>query len=738
MLKLKRYIKPYALSALLCIALLFGQAMVELMLPNYMSKIVNVGLQQGGMDIMAPQVADEKSLELFKRFMPKEDGEFIEKSYIRLSELDAQKKGKILKEFPNAQEGAYILKESLTKEESLRTGSIFSKAAYSIYHIMTKDSMGSATAGEGKAGINNMEKLMPLLERAGDAEIEEAIKLSDSMQSSMLNSVATVFIKGIYGSMGVDLEKMQNAYILKSGGIMVLLTMVNVCFAVGVGYLASRIGAMVARDLRKDVFAKITDFSSQEFSKFSTASLITRTTNDIGQLQMMVTMGLRMMCFAPIMGIGGIVMALNKSVSLSWIIALSVIVLLGVIALLFSIAMPRFTKMQSLMDRLNLVTRENLNGMLVIRAFGTQKFEENRFDVANKELADNNLFVNRVVNILMPFMNFVMNISMLAIIWFGAKQISQSTMQVGDMMAFMQYAMEIIMSFLFVSMMFMNIPRAEVSAKRISEVLETKNMILDCPSPKSLGKKPKGDIEFHNVSFKYDMAALDTLSNISFTAKSGETTAFIGSTGSGKSTLVNLIPRFFDVTEGKITFDGIDIRELQQKELRENIGYVPQTGVLFSGDIRSNLTFGDKNASMETLNAAIDTAQARKLIDEKEDGIDTKISQGGTNVSGGQRQRLSIARALVKKPPVYIFDDSFSALDFKTDVALRKALLKYTERATVLIVAQRISTIMNADKIIVLNDGEIVGMGTHKELLKNCETYIEIAESQLSKEELAI
>jgi len=519
---------------------------------------------------------------------------------------------------------------------------------------------------------------------------------------------------------------------------MLALSALNVACTIGCGYISSRVGAGVARNMRKDIFNKVTNFSSQEINKFSTASLITRTTNDVGQLQMIVTMGLRMMLFAPVMGIGAIVMALRKAVSMSWVIALAVICLLGLIAVLFSIAMPRFKKMQTLVDKLNLVTRENLNGMLVIRAFGTQDFEEKRFDKANKELTDNNLFVNRVVNLLMPAMNLIMNFATLTIIWIGSHKVALGAMPVGDMMAFMSYAMEVIMSFLFVSMMFMNIPRALVSANRIQEVMDTEIKIRDVANPVSLPEKPKGEIVFDNVSFRYEGAESDTLERINFTAEAGKTTAIIGSTGSGKSTLINLIPRFFDVTGGRITFDGVDIRQLKQTDLRDNIGFVPQKGVLFSGTIESNLRFGSEHAVKEALMEALDVAQATEFVSEKEDGIESEISQGGTNVSGGQRQRLSIARALVKKPPVYIFDDSFSALDFKTDAKLRKALNEYTGGATVIIVAQRISTIMNADKIIVLNDGEIAGVGKHRELLKNCETYREIAESQLSKEELEI
>lgn len=733
----KKYLKPFAWAALLCILLLAGQAVLELMLPEYMSKIVNTGLQRGGVDETYPEIISKDAFDIFAKFM--DDGEKVafENCYISLK--DAKNRDSLLKKYPNGQDDSLVIIKGTDSDVLKKAGDSFKRSAYCVYDVLSQN---------GALDINNknVNQTVDILEVAGspylknidENAVKEALSDADNAENTLVESVATVFIKGIYKSFGANLEKIQNGFILKAGGIMILLSLINVAFTIASGYTAGRTGAGVARNLRKDIFNKVMDFSSNEYNKFSTASLITRTTNDVGQIQMVVTMGLRMILFAPVMGIGAIVMALRKSVSMSWVIAIAVIVLLCLIVTLFRVAMPRFKKMQTLVDKLNLVTRENLNGIMVIRAFGTQSFEEKRFDGVNKELTDNNLFVNRVVSILMPAMNLIMNMTTLTIIWFGAKYISVGAMPVGDMMAFMQYAMEVIMSFLMVSMMFMNLPRASVSANRILEVLETENTIKNKEQPKHLVEKPRGEICFDNVSFKYEGADQNTLERVSFTAQAGKTTAIIGSTGSGKSTLISLIPRFFDVTGGKISFDGIDIRDLTQEELRDNIGFVPQKGVLFSGTIESNLKFGSEFASDDVVKAAIETAQAKDFIAEKEGGIKSAISQGGTNVSGGQRQRLSIARALVKKPAVYIFDDSFSALDFKTDAKLRRALNEYTGGATVIIVAQRISTIMNADKIIVLNDGEVVGIGTHEELLRNCQTYLEIAQSQLSKEEIGI
>lgn len=525
-------------------------------------------------------------------------------------------------------------------------------------------------------------------------------------------------------------------YIIQTGVVMLLVALASAICTVAVGYFAAKIAAGIAKNLRMDVFKKVQALSNNEFDKFSAASLITRTTNDVTQIQTLMGIMIRMIFYAPIMGIGGVIKALSENVSMSWIIVVAVIVLLGIIMIMFSVAIPKFQSIQKLIDRLNLVTRENLTGMLVIRAFSTEKFEEKRFDKANLDLTETNLFVNRIMSFMMPAMMLIMNLVTVLIVWIGAKQISAFKMEVGDMMAFMQYAMQIIMSFVMLSIMFIMIPRASVSANRIADVLEIEPTIYEPHNPKLFNDTFKGTIEFRNVSFRYPGAEEDVLHNISFTASPAQTTAFIGSTGSGKSTLINLVPRFYDVSKGQILIDGMDIREVKTHDLRDKIGYVPQKSILFSGTIESNLYYADKNASKDDLKIAADIAQASEFISSKPEGFETEISQGGTNVSGGQKQRLSIARALVKKAPIYIFDDSFSALDFKTDSALRSALKSETGNSTLLLVAQRISTIMQAEQIIVLDEGRIVGIGTHKELMKKCDIYKEIALSQLSKEEL--
>lgn len=552
--------------------------------------------------------------------------------------------------------------------------------------------------------------------------------LSELILPSMMSDIVD---KGVIGLNGQD-GQMQ--YIIAQGLKMLAIALLCVFAAIGVNFFSTKASAIISKRMRHDVFERVTQFSSTEFDKFSTASLITRTTNDIQQVQQMLSHGVRMVCFAPIMGIGSITLALMKSTSMSWILAVAVGTLLMIIAVGFSAALPKIKIIQSLIDRLNLVSRENLSGMMVIRAFGNEQHEEKRFEDANNNLRKTNLFIQRVVSLLQPFMTIIMNFTQITVVWLGSKAIINSTLEIGDMMAYIQYAMHVIMSFLFISMIFINIPRAMVSVNRVGAILETEPSINNVENAKQL-HMARGEIEFDNVSFKYKDADDCVLENISFIALPGQTTAFIGSTGSGKSTLINLIPRFYDVTEGTIRFDGTDIRKIDLHSLRENIGYVPQKGVLFKGTVESNLKIGNNNADTDTISSALTTAQARFVADMP-DGINSEISQGGTNVSGGQRQRLAIARALVKKSPVYIFDDSFSALDLKTDAALRKALKSYTKDATVLIVAQRVSTIMNAEQIIVLDEGRIVGKGTHKELLKNCTQYREIAESQLAKEEL--
>jgi ATP-binding cassette subfamily B multidrug efflux pump len=553
----------------------------------------------------------------------------------------------------------------------------------------------------------------------------------------MVIQAAAAPIKAEYVALGMNTNNLQTNYILRIGGLMLLLTLLSGACTIAVGYFAARTAAGLARDLRHNVFERVENFSSTEFDKFSTASLITRSTNDVTQLQMVVIMMMRMVFYAPIIGIGGVIRAIGKSANMWWIIALAVVVLLGMILTVFSIALPKFKAVQNLIDRLNLVMRENLSGMMVIRAFNMQNFEQDRFDTANKNLTGTLLFINRVMVVMMPVMMLVMNVVMVTIIWVGSHQVANSAIQVGDMMAFMQYALQILFAFLMLSMMFIILPRAWVSGDRIAAVLETEPLIKDPQPPKQFPEPFKGTIEFRDVSFRYPAAEEDVLHNISFTAQPGQTTAFIGTTGSGKSTIVSLIPRFYEVTEGAISVDGVDIREVTQHALHDRIGYVPQKSNLFSGTIESNLLYADENASDEDLKLAADISQASEFIASKPEGLQTEIAQGGMNVSGGQKQRLAIARALVKKAPIYIFDDSFSALDYKTDATLRKALKEHTGSSTLLIVTQRIATIKNAEQIIVLDEGRIVGKGTHHELMKDCEVYRGIALSQLSKEELA-
>jgi ATP-binding cassette subfamily B protein len=739
MLKLIRYLKPYSFLVIMSVFLLFVQAMSELALPDYMSNIVNNGIQQGGIETAVPKALREDTMNKITLFMNEEEKKFVLDNY-DFVDSSSEKYEEYLDEYPVLEnENIYVLKDISEKTRNDLIP-ILGKTLMTVSGIQQakENAVGGVMELNGMempANLNvyNLLKMMPESQR--QQMTEQIDKQIEALGEDMVNQAAIAAVKSEYAALGIDIDKLQNDYILNTGFWMLMVSLLSAASTIGVGFLAAKIGAGAAKDMRFDIFSKVENFSNSEFVNFSTASLITRTTNDIIQIQLVLIMMIRIFFYAPIMGTGGIIKALDTSQSMSWIIALAVIVLLGLISVVFAIALPKFKRIQKLIDRLNLVTRENLSGMMVIRAFNTQNFEEDRFDKVNTDLTKTQLFVNRVMVVLMPVMMFVMNGIMALIVWVGAKQISESSMQVGDMMAYMQYAMQIIFSFLMLSAMFIMIPRASVSAKRVREVLDVDPEIKDPETPKNLDN-PKGLIEFKNVSYKFPHAEEPILKNLNFTAEPGKTTAIIGSTGSGKSTLVNMIPRFYDATEGQVLIDGIDVREITQHELRDQIGYVPQKGILFSGNIETNLKYADENASDDLINKAIEIAQAREIVDEKEEGIKAPISQGGTNVSGGQKQRLSIARALVKEPNVFIFDDSFSALDFKTDSKLRRRLKEETGNSTIIIVAQRIATIKNAEQIIVLDEGKIVGKGTHKELMESCETYQEIALSQLSREEL--
>ena len=740
MKKLSHYLRPFAGVLAAAFLLLLCQAMLDLKLPDLMSSIVNTGIQQGGIEESAPRAVDPDSLAMLLSMMPEEDAAFVQGQYQPASSLSEEDRVRFDQEWPNGADSTMVRIDA-DAETTAALNTAMGRAEYAVVQLLSGLSDGQQSegspAGSGAAEMD-VQALAHMLAMMPAQARRDAIDTAAVTPDSITSQTGAIFVKQFYQQLGADTDAIQTRYILRTGGLMLLASLGLAVCAIAVGFCASRTGAGVARAIRSDVFRKVTGFTNAEFDRFSTASLITRSTNDITQVQMLITMGLRIVCYAPIIGIGGTVMALRKSTSMAWVLALAVVLILGVILVMLGVALPRFKKMQSLIDRLNLVSRENLSGIMVIRAFATQKFEEDRFDKANRDLTANNLFVYRVMGMLMPTMMLVMNGISVLIIWVGGHQIAESAMQVGDMMAFIQYSMQIIMSFLMISMMFVMIPRAAVSADRIAELLDSESAVQDPEKPVYFpGGRARGVVQFHNVSFAYGGADENVLQNISFTACPGQTTAFIGSTGSGKSTLVNLIPRFYDVTEGSITIDGIDLRRLSQHQLRENIGYVPQKGILLSGDIRSNLAYGVEEAGDDELSAAADIAQATEFISRLPNGMDTSIAQGGTNVSGGQRQRLSIARALVKKAPIYIFDDSFSALDFKTDAKLRAALKETTADATVLIVAQRVSTIMHAEQIVVLDEGRIVGIGTHRQLLDSCPQYREIAESQLSKEELA-
>ena len=746
MLRLLKYLKPYLLLILITIGLLFVQAMADLALPNYMSEIVNIGIQQGGIESSVPEAIRQSEMEHLTIFMTSEEKNSVLSDYTLVepnSSLATQYVGKypILKD-----EAIYVLNE-ISDEERTKISSTMGKTIMivsTIEEAMIDPQKAAALAKLAGFDLSKLPAGMDIfstLEKVPPAQLTQMTgavnEKFSGMGDNMITQAAAGAVKAEYEALGLNTAKTQSNYILRIGGLMLLVTLVAALCTIAVGFLSARIGAGASRDIRHDLFRKVESFSKAEFDNFSTASLITRSTNDVTQVQMVIILLLRMVFYAPIIGVGAIIRAVDKSPSMTWIIGLGIVILLSMIGTVFTISLPKFKKIQSLIDRLNLVTRENLAGMMVIRSFNTQNFELNRFDKANTDLTNNMLFVNRVMIVLMPFMMLLMNGLSVLIIWVGSNQVAKMTIQVGDMMAFLQYTIQVVFSFLMLSMMFIMLPRAAVSGARIADVLEVEPTINDPKEPKQIDEKKKGFVEFRNVSFRYPNAEENVLCGINFTAKPGETTAIIGGTGSGKSTVVNLIPRFFDVTEGSILVNGVDVREVTQKDLRDSIGYIPQKGMLFSGTIESNLRYADEDVSEETLKKAAEIAQATEFITTMEKGLQTEISQGGINVSGGQKQRLAIARALVKKPQIYIFDDALSALDFKTDSALRRALKKETGSSTMIIVTQRISTIKNAEQIVVLNEGEIVGKGTHTELMETCETYREIATSQLTREELS-
>ncbi|MCB6282518.1 ABC transporter ATP-binding protein/permease [Dorea formicigenerans] len=735
MRKLFQFLKPYAPRVLLILCVLVVQAYCDLSLPTYTSNIVNVGIQQSGIDEEIPENISEEEMNRLLLFVSEDDRQDIQDAYEKSSEsFDYDGEVLTLKDSVKSDnEKLDALTEEMKLPMMLTAGFENGSDTTKQMEGQLKEQM-SQVPGIEKMSVFDIFGMMDDTQRA--AIVDKITEQMDKMPDSILDQAAISYVKSTYEQIGLDTGHMSTVYILKTGAKMLGLAALGMAASILACLMASRVGAKVGRGLRRDTFRKVIGFSNAEFDKFSTASLITRSTNDIQQIQLLTVMILRMVLYAPIMAIGGILKVSKTNVDMFWIIGLAVLLIVMVVAVLFIVVMPKFKIVQNMVDKLNLVSREILTGLPVIRAFHTEKHEEERFDKANKDLTKLNLFVNRAMTFMMPTMMLVMNGITVLIVWVGGHSINDGAMQVGDMMAFIQYAMQIIMSFLMICMISVMLPRAAVSAERVDKVLKSETKIHDPKEPKTLPKNGKGEVAFEHVSFHYPGAEEDVLHDITFTAKPGETTAFIGSTGCGKSTLVNLIPRFYDVTEGKITIDGQDVRDLTQHELRDKLGYVPQKGVLFSGNIASNIMFGNPAGSEQEMTEAAQIAQAVEFIDTKPERYKSPISQGGANVSGGQKQRLSIARAIAKHPDIYIFDDSFSALDYKTDTVLRSALKEKTTDSVVLIVAQRISTILHAEQIIVLDDGKIVGKGTHEELLKTCDAYYQIAASQLSESEL--
>jgi len=718
-IKLMKYLKKSAGYVALIIALLFLQAYCDLSLPDYTSKIVNIGIQQKGIEDGVPQKIRKTSMDALELFMSQEDISELETAYTEDGEL-------------------YVLKD-IDKDTRSSLNEILGKPMLMLGGLtMETEASGEMLAQMGiPEGADPVEVIAQMPEEARVQMTENMGEKFRDMPDSMITQAAVSYVQAEYEALGEDVDGLQMKYIGKAGLKMILMALLIMAASISVVFLSAKVAASLGHDIRGDIYRKVIGFSSNEYNKFSTASLITRSTNDVQQVQMTMAMMFRIVLYAPIIGIGGVLRVLETDSSMTWILGVGVVLILVIIGLLFSIAMPRFTKLQTLIDRLNLVTREILTGIPVIRAFSREKHEEDRFEDANKVLTKTNLFVNRCMTFMMPSMMLIMNGISVLIVYNGSYAVDAGNMQVGDMMAFIQYAMQIIMAFLMITAMSIMLPRANVAAMRIVEILETENSLKEPEAPVHPSQEIKGTVEFDHVSFAYPDAGENVLTDISFKAEKGQTLAVIGSTGSGKSSLINLIPRFYDVTQGCVRVDGVDVREMSQKELRDCLGYVPQKGVLFSGTIDSNIRYGKTDISEEQVKKAAMVAQAQDFIEEKPHGYESPVAQGGTNVSGGQKQRLSIARAVAKDPEIFIFDDSFSALDFKTDKALRKALKEHTKNATTIIVAQRISTILNADQILVLDDGKMAGLGTHRELMENCEVYRQIAMSQLSEEELA-
>lgn len=747
MLKILKNLKESLISVIIIVILLCLQAGTDLALPDYTSKIVNIGIQQGGIQNVSPEAIRKEQMENLLLFST--DDEKILNCYTLISkkEMEDKEYEKYLKQYPELENQDIYVLNNLKKEQKEELDTLIAKPLMIIYSISNEE-----TAKEIKKNIlqNTPKAQQSILEQADLLTIiknmpeetrnnilEESSKMIDEKFGNMTEQVAIQATKQEYAQIGMDLDKIQNDYILFTGMQMLGIALISMIAAIIIMYLSSRVAAKLGQNLRNKVFKKVLGFSIEEFKAFSTASLITRSTNDIQQIQNLIAMLFRVVVYAPIVGIGGFIRVLNNShTSMAWIIGLAILCILGIILTLFIIAMPKFKKLQELVDRLNLVAREILTGLPVIRAFNTEKKEEKRFEDANKILMKTNIFVNKAMSLMMPALMFVMNSVALLIIWVGGHNVANGNIQVGDMMAFIQYTMQIVISFLVISMISIMLPRAQVSANRINEILEKEPRIKDNENTKKFDNSKKGLVEFKNVSFRYPDADAEILTDINFTAEPGKTTAIIGSTGSGKSTIVNLIPRFYDVTGGELLIDGVNIKDVPQHELRKRIGFVPQKGLLFSGTIESNIKYGNPKMSDKQMKEAAEIAQATEFIEAKPEKYKSEIAQGGTNVSGGQKQRLSIARAIAIDPEIFVFDDSFSALDLKTDSKLRAALAEKTKNKTVIIVAQRVSTILNADQIVVLEEGKIVGIGKHQELMKNCDTYSQIALSQLPKEEL--